>query len=80
AEEAGIELPEHGNFFQPTILTDIPEGAKCRYTEFFGPVSQIYRVKDEEEAITLANDSPYGLGGSVFTEDLERGKKVAARL
>ncbi|MDK6591234.1 NAD-dependent succinate-semialdehyde dehydrogenase [Actinotignum timonense] len=80
AEEAGIELPEHGNFFQPTILTDIPAGAKCRYTEFFGPVSQIYRVKDEEEAITLANDSPYGLGGSVFTEDLERGKKVAARL
>ncbi|MCW1073787.1 aldehyde dehydrogenase family protein, partial [Streptococcus anginosus] len=61
-------------------LTDIPEGAKCRYTEFFGPVSQIYRVKDEEEAITLANDSPYGLGGSVFTEDLELGKKVAARL
>lgn len=80
AEEAGIELPEKGCFFQPTILTDIPEGAKARYVEFFGPVSQIYRVKDEEEAIKLANDSPYGLGGSVFTQDLEHGKEVARKL
>ncbi|KMY22791.1 succinate-semialdehyde dehydrogenase [Actinobaculum suis] len=80
AEEAGIELPEKGFFFQPTILTDIPEDAEARYVEFFGPVSQIYRVKDEEEAIRLANDSPYGLGGSVFTEDIERGKRVARKL
>ena len=66
-----------GNFMQPTILTDIAKDNPTYHQEFFGPVAMFFRVKDEAAAIALANDSPFGLGGSVFTEDLERGKRVA---
>ncbi len=66
-----------GNFMQPTILTDIARDNPTYHQEFFGPVAMFFRVKDEAAAIALANDSPFGLGGSVFTEDLERGKRVA---
>jgi succinate-semialdehyde dehydrogenase / glutarate-semialdehyde dehydrogenase len=66
-----------GNFMQPTILTDIASDNPTYHQEFFGPVAMFFRVKDEAAAIALANDSPFGLGGSVFTEDLERGKRVA---
>ncbi len=69
-----------GAFFAPTILTDIPAGSKARYQEFFGPVSQFYRVKDEAEAIALANDTPYGLGSYVFTTDPAQGERVADAL
>jgi len=48
--------------------------------EFFGPVAMFFRVKDEDEAIALANDSDFGLGGSVFTKDVVRGMKVASRV
>ena len=48
--------------------------------EFFGPVALFFRVANEEEAIELANDSKYRLGGSVFTADIERGKRVASRI
>lgn len=80
AEEIDIDIPEQGNFFKPVILTDIPEGSYARTHEFFGPVSQVYRVKDTAEAIKLANDSPYGLGGSIFTTDIERAREIAAQL
>ena len=66
-----------GNFMQPTILTDIAKDNPGYHQEFFGPVAMFFRVKDEAAAIALANDSPFGLGGSVFTEDLGRGKRVA---
>jgi len=66
-----------GNFMQPTILTDIAKDNPTYHQEFFGPVAMFFRVKDEAAAIALANDSPYGLGGSVFTQDIERGKRVA---
>lgn len=69
-----------GAFFAPTILTDIPADSKARYQEFFGPVSQFYRVKDEAEAIALANDTPYGLGSYVFTTDPAQGERVADAL
>ena len=69
-----------GCYFQPTILTNIPEGAPMRYEEFFGPVSQFYRVGSEEEAVALANDTPYGLGSYVFTTDAEQGVRVADSL
>lgn len=78
--EVGIDLPEHGAFYQPTILTDIPEGSETANAEFFGPVSQLYRARDVEHAIEIANSSPFGLGGSVFTEDDELAHKVAHRL
>jgi succinate-semialdehyde dehydrogenase / glutarate-semialdehyde dehydrogenase len=66
-----------GAFMQPTILTEITKDNPVYYQELFGPVACLYQVKNEEEAIKLANDSPFGLGGSVFTNDIERGKRVA---
>ena len=72
---------EHsGNFFRPTVITDIPEGADARYEEFFGPVAQVYRVGSEEEAVALANDTPYGLGSYVMTNDEQQALRVADRL
>lgn len=69
-----------GAFMEVTILTDIKPSNPAYYEEIFGPVASFYRVKDEKEAIILANDSPFGLGGSVFTQDIERGKRVAAQI
>ena len=76
----GKRLDRPGSFMQPTILTDIAPDNPAYRDEFFGPVALFFRVKDEDEAIALANDSDYGLGGSVFTQDIERGKRVASRI
>ena len=76
----GKRIERPGSFMEPTILTDIkPENPAFR-EEFFGPVALFFRVKDEDEAIALANDSDFGLGGSVFTKDIARGKRVASRV
>ncbi len=69
-----------GAFMQPTILADIDAANPAYREEFFGPVALFFRVADEDAAVALANDSPFGLGGSVFTADLERGKRVARRI
>ena len=76
----GKRIDRPGAFMQPTILTDIaPENPAYR-DEFFGPVAMVFRVKDEDAAIALANDSDFGLGGSVFTKDIARGRRVASRI
>jgi succinate-semialdehyde dehydrogenase/glutarate-semialdehyde dehydrogenase len=76
----GKRIDRPGSFMQPTILTDIkPENPAFR-EEFFGPVALFFRVKDEDEAVALANNSDFGLGGSVFTKDVARGKRVASRI
>jgi len=76
----GKRIDRPGAFMQPTILTDVrPENPAFR-DEFFGPVAMFFRVKDEDAAIALANDSDFGLGGSVFTKDVARGKRVASRV
>jgi succinate-semialdehyde dehydrogenase/glutarate-semialdehyde dehydrogenase len=80
AEEIDIPLPNHGSFVTPTILTNVDENNPVRRWEFFGPVSMLFRVKDEEEAIRIANDSPYGLGGSVFTSDRAKGIELARKM
>jgi succinate-semialdehyde dehydrogenase/glutarate-semialdehyde dehydrogenase len=68
------------NFFSPTILADIPEGSKARYEEFFGPVASVYKAGSEEEAVRLANDTPFGLGSYVFTTDAEQAERVANKI
>lgn len=67
-------------FMQPTILTDVAPDNPAFREEFFGPVAMVFRVVNEDAAIALANDSDFGLGGSVFTKDVERGKRVANRI
>ena len=76
----GKRLERPGSFMEITILTDIKPDNPAYRDEFFGPVVSFYRVKDEAEAIALANDSDFGLGGSVFTKDVERGKRVASQV
>ncbi|MBH0054273.1 NAD-dependent succinate-semialdehyde dehydrogenase [Salinibacterium sp. SWN139] len=80
AETLGAPVPSNGAFYQPTILTEMDSKNPCYYQEFFGPVSIVIRVKDEAEAIAVANDSPFGLGGSVFTKDTVNGEKVARKI
>ncbi|BAU09757.1 aldehyde dehydrogenase [Leptolyngbya sp. NIES-3755] len=58
-----------GNFYPPTILSEIPKGCLAEYDEFFGPVALVFRVPDLESAIARANDSPFGLGASAWTQD-----------
>jgi succinate-semialdehyde dehydrogenase/glutarate-semialdehyde dehydrogenase len=76
----GKRLDRPGSFMEITILADIAPDNPAFRDEFFGPVVSFYRVKDEAAAIALANDSDFGLGGSVFTKDLARGKRVASQV
>ena len=76
----GKRIDRAGAFMQPTILTDVEPGNPAFRDEFFGPVAMFFRVKNEEAAIALANDSDFGLGGSVFTRDLARGRRVASQI
>jgi len=76
----GKRVNREGAYMQATILTDIMPVNPVFYEEFFGPVALFFKVKNEEEAIALANNSPFGLGGSVFTQDIERGKRVANQI
>src|SRR4051812_33887138 len=69
-----------GDFFEPTVLVDVTPDMKCMREETFGPTMPIVKVKDAEEAIRLANDSPYGLAASVYSKDVARGEKVARRI
>ena len=69
-----------GNFFEPTVLTDIGPNNDAYREELFGPVAQVYRVSSEEEAVKLANDTPYGLGSYVMTTDPEQAERVANQI
>ncbi len=69
-----------GNFYAPTVLTDITPDNDAYHEEFFGPVAQVYRVANEEEAVRLANDTPFGLGSYVWTDDQDQAKRVADKL
>jgi succinate-semialdehyde dehydrogenase / glutarate-semialdehyde dehydrogenase len=69
-----------GNFFEPTVLTDIGPDNDAYREEFFGPVAQVYRVSSEEEAVKLANDTPFGLGSFLMTTDPEQAERVANQI
>lgn len=69
-----------GCYYQPTILTGITPDNPAYYQEFFGPVAQVYVIGDDQAAVALANDSHYGLGGSVWTRDIARGRKLASAI
>lgn len=77
----GNETIDHpGNFVMPTILTDIKEDNPIFHQEIFGPVASVYKVASEEEAIALANNSNYGLGGTVFSSNPEHAEAVSAKV
>ncbi len=74
----GGEVPDGpGAYYPPTILTDVGPGMPAYSEELFGPVASVIPVKDEEEALRVANDSCFGLGAAVFTKDVERGTRIA---
>ena len=70
----------NGNYFEPTVLTDITPENDVYREELFGPVAQVYRVQSEEEAVALANDTPFGLGSYVMTNDPEQAERVADQI
>jgi succinate-semialdehyde dehydrogenase/glutarate-semialdehyde dehydrogenase len=65
----GKPLPGVGSFYPPTVLADIPKDSPAYSEEFFGPVASIFRVRDADEATSIANDTRFGLGASVWTRD-----------
>lgn len=74
----GGTIPDQkGAYYEPTVLTDVKKGMPAYDDELFGPVAAIIPVENEEEAIRVANDSVFGLGAAVFTQDLKRGEKIA---
>ncbi|MBF6172062.1 aldehyde dehydrogenase family protein [Nocardia blacklockiae] len=76
----GSPAAGNGLYFQPTVVVDATHEMQLMTEETFGPVVAITRVRDEEEAIRLANDCRYGLSGSVFTKDAAKARRIAARL
>ncbi|WP_312966886.1 NAD-dependent succinate-semialdehyde dehydrogenase [Acinetobacter gerneri] len=80
AIEVGAPVPSQGAFVQPTILTDIDASNPAYYEEFFGPVSMLFKAENEADAVRIANDSNYGLGGSVFGRDVKHAKEVAMQI
>ncbi|MGC2352125.1 MAG: NAD-dependent succinate-semialdehyde dehydrogenase [Candidatus Udaeobacter sp.] len=84
---AGAKLLTGGNrihgpgfFYEPTVLVDVPKKSPAYREEVFGPVASIFRVRDADEAIELANDTPFGLGSSAWTNDREEQKLFASEL
>lgn len=69
-----------GYWYEPTVLVDVDHTMECMTEETFGPTLPIMKVADTEEAIRMANDSPYGLGASVFSKDVAKGEAVARRI
>ena len=76
----GEPLDRDGAYYPPTILADVPANCPADSEELFGPVASVYRVADEDEAVAVANDTPFGLGASVWTTDRARGESLAREI
>jgi len=76
----GSRLERKGNYYAPTVLTDIPKASPAYKEEFFGPVALLFRVRDLSEAIELANDTSFGLGASAWTDDAEEQTRLIDEL
>ncbi|WP_417218254.1 NAD-dependent succinate-semialdehyde dehydrogenase [Arthrobacter sp.] len=76
----GAKVSADAAFFQPTVLTGVTPDMDVFHQELFGPVAMIFKVASEEEAVALANDTPFGLGSSIFTEDPQRAQRVAHQI
>ena len=76
----GELVSEHGAYVAPAVLTDVTPDMRAFHEELFGPVAVVYRVSSDEEAVTLANDVDFGLGGAVWSADEQRATAVAAQL
>src|SRR5918994_478175 len=76
----GGRRDENGHYFEPTVLVDVDHSMACMREETFGPTVPIMKVRDAEEAVRLANDTPYGLQASVWTKDAKKGERLARRV
>jgi succinate-semialdehyde dehydrogenase/glutarate-semialdehyde dehydrogenase len=76
----GEPLDREGYYYPPTVLTNVPRDAAVATEEVFGPVAALFEVEDEAAAVELANDTDLGLGASVWTEDLDRGERIARQI
>lgn len=76
----GHPIPGDGLFYSPTLLTDVVPGCPAFEEELFGPVASLVVAEDAEDALRLANLSPFGLGGSIFTKDIKKGEEMAKRM
>jgi succinate-semialdehyde dehydrogenase/glutarate-semialdehyde dehydrogenase len=72
----GSPLQRAGNFYPPTVITDIPRGSPAWGEELFGPVASVFRADDVEEAIRIANDTPFGLGAAAWTRDADEQERL----
>ena len=76
----GEPLDREGYFYPPTVLIDVPDACPASNEEIFGPVAAVFEVSDGDEAVEKANDTQYGLGASIWTDDLERGERLTHRI
>ncbi|MGD8843760.1 MAG: aldehyde dehydrogenase family protein, partial [Gammaproteobacteria bacterium] len=75
----GVVPPGPGAWYPPTVLAGVRPGMAAWSEELFGPVATLIRVRDEREALEVANGTEFGLGGAVWTRDLARGERIAAQ-